>query len=362
MKRHRALRTPLRPVGRRQVLGEAVGIAATLGAAVLWPRRVAAAVASATPTDLRWTDTVRQRTLPLLLRLPAGDAPCAVVLHSHGLGGSREGGAAWGQAWCDAGFAVLHLQHPGSDSAIFRGGASGLLAAASAEQLIARAGDVRFVLDELERQQRTGAAQWQRLRLDALGLSGHSFGAVTAMAVAGQRYPVPGDLADPRPRAFIAFSPSPGPAGRSAMPLAQQFGAITRPMLLMTGSHDGDPLATPGGGRDAARSTGGYRASVYEGLPRGQRALLWLDGADHISFGGGRPGEGDRDGGFLSRFVGLKRERAASDGEQRHHALIQRTSGLWWRAHLLGDNDAAAALRGPVAREGLAGADRWAVD
>ena len=290
------------------------------------------------------------------MRWPAGDAPCAVVLHSHGLGGNRSGGAAWGTAWQEAGFAVLHLQHPGSDSEIFRGGERGLRAAASAEQLIARAADVRFVIDELTRLQRSAGVPWQRLRLDALGLSGHSFGAATTLAVAGQRYPSAADGSDPRPRAFIAFSPAPGKSGQS---LAAQFGSIKRPLLVMTGSRDGDPLD---GGRDPGRVTGDYRASVFDGLPQGARALLWLESADHMTFGGGRPGESDRDARFLARFISVKRERPAAELEAAHHALIRRTSVLWWRAQLLSDADAVAALRGKALRDELAVGDRWTID
>lgn len=93
------------------------------------------------------------------------------MLYSHGLGGSRDGGAAWGQAWADAGIAVLHLQHPGSDSDTLRNGLAALRAAASAEQLLARVRDVRFVLDEVERQAAAGVEPWRSLRLDALGLA-----------------------------------------------------------------------------------------------------------------------------------------------------------------------------------------------
>ena len=200
---------------RRRLLN--AGALAALAACTAWPRRALAAPTAT--TELRWTDPARNRTLPLLLRLPAGDAPCAVILHSHGLGGNRSGGAAWGQAWCDAGFAVLHVQHPGSDSDIFRGGASALRAAASGEQLVNRAGDVRFVIDELERQQRTGAAPWQRLRLDALGLSGHSFGALTTLAAAGQRYPTPGDFVRPAAARLHRLQPftRPGRPQRAAV-------------------------------------------------------------------------------------------------------------------------------------------------
>lgn len=317
--------------------------AAALAAAAGWPSG-----AAQTPGDPwlddRWHDAARSRTLPVRLRWPEGQGPCALVVHSHGLGGNREGGDAWGRAWRDAGFAVLHLQHPGSDTDTARQGLRALRGAASAEQLSARAADMRFVLDELERRARAGTGPWSRVRLDAIGASGHSFGAQTVLAVAGKRYPVRApNFVEARFRAFIAFSPSLGRHDRQAP--GQQFGAIERPMLLLTGSLDGDPLNHAFSGEDRAR--------VYDGLPagRGTRALLWLDGADHTTFGGGRP---------LAARRGLReRETQAVALEGTHQALIARTSTLWWRAHLLGDAAAVAALRAP---QGLAAGDRWRMD
>src|SRR5688572_2041380 len=87
--------------------------------------------------DETWQDESRSRALPLRLRWPDGTGPCALVVHSHGLGGNREGGDAWGRAWRRAGFAVLHVQHPGSDTDTLRQGLRALRGAASAEQLIA---------------------------------------------------------------------------------------------------------------------------------------------------------------------------------------------------------------------------------
>ncbi len=52
-------------------------------------------------------------------------ARCPPLLYLHGPGGNREGGDAWGQAWCEAGFVVLHVQHPGSDTEVLRSGGVG---------------------------------------------------------------------------------------------------------------------------------------------------------------------------------------------------------------------------------------------
>lgn len=298
--------------------------------------------ARAAPLDLQWNDATRDRALPLRLRLrlPEGSSACPLVLFSHGLGGSVDAGTQWAEAWAAAGIATLHLQHPGSDREVLReGGLAGLKAAAQGAQLQARVQDLRFVLDELQRR----AAEWPRLRLDRIGLAGHSFGAHTTLAVAGQRWRGVAPLEDPRPRAFAAFSPSPGPA-QGADP--QAFGAIRRPLLCLSGSLDGDPLA--GGEHAERRERGDWRRAVYDGLPVGDKAELWLDGADHMSFGGHETGR---------RLAQRRRPAPAREQAARHRALIEAVSSDWWRAQLL--DDAAARRRLSTAPAGLQGRDEW---
>lgn len=319
----------------------------TLGAGMLGlDAMLCAAQAQALPEpiDETWVDTGRRRELPMRLRWPAGARPSGAVVHSHGLGGSREGGDVWGRAWQAAGFVVLHVQHPGSDTETLRRGMSAMRRAASAEQLIARVGDMRFVLDEIERRAASGEP-WQQVPRERIGASGHSFGAQTVQAIAGKRYAArrAPDVREPRYRAFIAFSPALG-RGDTASP-AQQFGAIERPFLVITGTQDGDPLGSAMTGEDRAR--------VYEGLPSGQRALLWLEGADHMTFGGNAERR------INARAGIFRRDSEVAAHEDTHHALVARITTLWWRARLLDDAAALAALRAP---QGLAPGDRWRMD
>jgi predicted dienelactone hydrolase len=286
-----------------------------------------------------WLDSARARSLPLLIRWPDGDGPCALVLHSHGLGGNREGGDAWGRAWRDAGFAVLHLQHPGSDTEVLRSGLRALRAAASAEQLLARVADMQFAVDEVTRRAQRGEPGWSRVRLDALAASGHSFGAATVLALAGQDFSVRArSLVEPRFKAFLALSPAPGRTQNA-------FAGVRRPMLLATGSLDADAL-----GRGV---TGADRASVYEQLPAGERRLLWLDGADHMTFAGNAAQP------LRARIGPLEREPIAAGLEAQHHERIAAITTLWWRAQLQGDAASIAALRSPSA---LGPQDRWRSD
>ena len=147
--------------------------------------------------DDTWLDASRKREIPVRLRWPdamAFSGPRPVVLFSHGLGGTRDGGSVSGEAWARTGLVLLHLQHPGSDLAAVRASATsfndkaGLRAAADAQQLLARLRDVGFVLDQIALRHAARQDRWASVRPTAVGMSGHSFGAHTTLGMAGQRY------------------------------------------------------------------------------------------------------------------------------------------------------------------------------
>lgn len=328
---------------------DALGTAAALAAAACWTPRAARALQPPAFKDEAWVDAARQRELPVRLRWPAGDAPCAVVIHSHGLGGSRAGGAVWGEAWQAAGLAVLHLQHPGSDSGIWQAGLRGARKAAGVDQYLERVADAHFAIDELLRRQALGGP-WSRLRADAIGFSGHSFGARLTQALAGER-PSRGSrservarIADPRPRAFIAFSPGFNEReGLDDTAVTARFGAINRPFLAITGTDDDAMLV--------GDATNAARRAVYRGLPAGHKAQLVLAGADHMSFGGGTGLAEARGGGRL-----LRRGPQAPGLEAQHQRVVAAITADWWRWQLLGDAQASQRLQRPA---GLAAGDLW---
>jgi hypothetical protein len=120
----------------------------------------------AAPLDLDVVDDDRSRTVPIRVFLPpriAGDepTPCPVVLFSHGLGGSRAGGSFLGHHWSRRGYAVVFLQHPGSDESVWRDAPpfrrlAAMRDAASLENFTLRVGDVPAVLDHAEHSAFTG--------------------------------------------------------------------------------------------------------------------------------------------------------------------------------------------------------------
>lgn len=280
-------------------------------------------------------DAARGRDIPIRVYLPGVAGPAPVVLFSHGLGGSRAGSAFLGRHWAARGYLAVFVQHPGSDESLWRDVPAGARAAAlargaSLRSLFDRLRDVPAVLDALER--RGGdAADWLHGRVDArrVGMSGHSFGAITAQALAGQRAPGSGrSLADPRIRAAIIMSPS---SPRRGDP-ARAFGGVAIPWLLMTGTRDLAPV----GEADMAS-----RLAVFPALAPGGKYELVLDGAQHSVFTE-RPLPGD-----------------TAPRDPRHHPVILALSTAFWDAWLRGDPAARAWLDGGGAQAVLAPKDRW---
>ena len=309
------------------------------------------AVAATQVIDIEWKDGNRERVLPLKVRLPDGADSVPLVIFSHGLGGSREGGKAWGEHWSANGYLVIHLQHPGSDDALWKGPGEGapkqrLARGATAEQLLGRVDDVRFVLDEISRlRTKADAPAWiKRADLTRIAMTGHSFGALTTMALAGVRYPGPiKTLAEPRIKAFIAFSPSVQGLKRS---WPERYGEMARPFLSVTGTIDGDVMSTGSNAKN--------RAALFDAQPVGDKYRVIFDGGDHAVFGGGNW----RDGAWMSAVTGDSKNvtDAATAAIIREHT--QRITLQFLDAYLRGDVKAKAWL-GNDAVKSLGNAGEW---
>lgn len=292
------------------------------------------------PLDLRVTDANRQRDVPILVYLPADTSAAPLVLFSHGLGGNRQGSAYLGRHWAVRGYVVVFLQHTGSDDGVWKNQRPAeidraMRDAASVANLLLRVTDVGVVLDQLARWQATANHPLAgRLDLRDVGMSGHSFGAITTQAVSGQTAPGGGQpFTDHRIKAAIAFSPSEPATGSPT----QAFGRVAIPWLLMTGTKDVARL----GGSTLGASHVQKRLSVFPALPPGSKYELVLHDAEHSAFTG-RALPGD-----------------SSLRNPNHHRAILALSTAFWDAYLKGDAAARAWLDGTGPRSVLEVNDRW---
>ena len=233
-----------------------------------------------------WTDPRRDRDLPVKIYAPQGaDAP-PVVVFSHGLGGSVEAAGYLGEHLASWGFLALHVQHPGSDRAVWAGADSRPEILARLREAVRDPGvtinrfrDLPFLLDEIETRVRDG-------RLDAnprhIGMAGHSFGSHSVLAAAGRAYPAPrGTLrfADPRIDAGVLLSPPPGNRIASE-DYDAVFGQVAIPLLHVTGRADGSPLDPEVSPQD--------RLVPFRQIPAAPQILVLFDQADHRVFSGRR--------------------------------------------------------------------------
>ncbi len=288
------------------------------------------------PVDLVVKDTQRNREIPLRIYLPADKSPAPVVIFSHGLGGSKEGNPYLGQHWSARGYVAVFLQHAGSDEAVWKDvptlqRMSRLKQAASLQNTMLRLKDIPAVIDQLERwNQSSDSPLMGRMDLKRIGMSGHSFGAVTTQGVSGQRT-ARGDatFTEKRIKAAIAMSPNSPKSGGDPK---QLFGGVTIPWLLMTGTND---TAAVG---DATVES---RLAVYPALPTGGKYELVFEGGEHEA------------------FSDHQLQVTRSKRNPNHHRAILAISTAFWDAWLRDDAAARAWLDGTGPSTVLEKKDRW---
>ncbi len=286
---------------------------------------------------MEFVDAERDRVVPVRVYLPASREPAAVILVSHGLGGTRNAMSFLGKHWSEAGFAVVAMQHVGSDDSVWRDvplreRMTAMRRAASGENLLLRVGDVRFVLDELAKRNESDPVLKVRLNLERVGMAGHSFGAGTTQAVSGIRYGTRARTLryrEERIDAAVAFSPS---VPERATDLDWTFGAMDLPMFHFTGTKDDAPI----GGQ-----TPESRVKPFEHGAGSPRYLLVFEDGDHSVYGGG-------DG----RVV-------RNDRYPAWHEQLRVLTTLFWKAHLLGDETSIDGLAPERVRPLVNAKDRY---
>jgi len=312
--------------------------------------------------DLDVLDKDRDRQIPIRVYLPHDNSERPpsnpVVLFSHGLGGTRTGLAYLGKHWAARGYVAVFLQHPGTDDSVWKNvppwrRMQAMRNAASGENFLHRIDDVSAVLDQLTKWNKGPASNRQadkaagkaveqapvdvthtaslagRLDLTRMGMSGHSFGARTTQAVAGQKTPFRRkQFIEPRIKAAIIMSPSAPTRGN----IDTAFNDVQVPWLLMTGTRDEAPIGD---------QTPELRRRVFQALAPGDKFELVLHLAEHSAFTE-RALPGERQG-----------------RNPNHHRAILALSTAFWDSYLRRDESAQAWLEGDGPRSVLETDDIW---
>jgi len=251
------------------------------------------------------------REIPMKIYFPESGGPYPVIVFSHGLGGSMEGYQYLGSYWAAHGFVCAHVQHKGSDEELWKGktfgGALSMTKAMfSPENAVNRPKDISYTIDALTGLNDSEPQLKGKLDMKRLGVAGHSFGAYTTLAIAGQSFPGDKSYRDERVIAAIEMS-APGKTFRKSG-AEEAYTSIKIPMMHMTGTNDKMPF----------NENPESRLIPFKKINANNQFLLVFEGGDHMLFAG-------------------QRRKGDGSNDALYHSLIQRASAAFWLAFLKGD-------------------------
>jgi predicted dienelactone hydrolase len=231
-------------------------------------------------------DTKRNKSLPLRIIVPKSGGPFPVIVFSHGAGGSGQNYFGLTGFWASHGYVVIQPTH--NDSLELRR-ENGEPLPSGPRQLVEeylfnyqdwidRVRDITLVLDSLGDLEKRLPELKGKLDQKRIGVGGHSYGAFTTQMIGGVTLDIPGrpkaeSFGDARPRALLLLSPQ----GKSANGLTEDsWQTMTRPTMSMSGSNDSGVMG----------QLASWRRDPFTYSPAGDKYLVWIDGAFHMSFTG----------------------------------------------------------------------------
>jgi predicted dienelactone hydrolase len=220
-------------------------------------------------------------SLKIEIALPAAEPPWPLLIYSHGLGGGLSSGARWKSYWQKAGFICVSLIHENTSDAIFKLIDPKKIKDAISFTLVknqvpARCKELSSTLDYLLNPK---VLLSNYIDVKNIAVAGHSYGALTAMSLAGRESAL--NLRDQRIGAAIALSP-----GVGSLASAKTMTKVSIPFMCVTGSLDSYVEIGPEHHRIRAGVPLENRVAVFQNLPRGNKSMLFIQGADHMQFSG----------------------------------------------------------------------------
>ena len=240
--------------------------------------------------DRTLRDATRGKDVPYRVSYPQEDGQYPVIVFSHGFGGNKDSFATVSRHWAGHGYVVIQPTHADGlgrrDGDRSAGGptrgrlrAGGLVAGLNDPDRIAdRVSDLVLILDSLTEIVKATPGLEGRIDATRIGVGGHSFGAYTAMLIGGVTVDLGGkkgrSFRDQRVTCILPISAQ--GTGQQGLTRASWAG-LTIPMMTMTGTRD------QGVGGQGVE----WKKEPYTFSPPGSKYLAVIDGANHLSFGGG---------------------------------------------------------------------------
>ncbi|MHC5737635.1 alpha/beta hydrolase [Nostoc sp.] len=143
-------------------------------------------------------DISRSRRLPVDVYLPTTQnsqlttqnslsPPFPLIVISHGIASDRSTFVYLAEHLASYGFAVAVLEHPGSNAQRFQQYFAGLAGPPDAAEFINRPLDIKYLLNELQRLEKSDPTLQGKLNFQQVGAIGQSFGGYTVLTLAGAK-------------------------------------------------------------------------------------------------------------------------------------------------------------------------------
>ncbi|QLE59356.1 alpha/beta hydrolase [Nostoc sp. TCL26-01] len=137
------------------------------------------------------TPTEGNRNLPVDIYLPKTTTtsekkpPFPLIIISHGIASDRYSFIYLAEHLASYGFAVAVLEHPGSNAQRFQQYFTGLAGPPEPREFIDRPLDIKFLLNELQRLDKSDPQIEGKINFQQIGAIGQSFGGYTVLSLAG---------------------------------------------------------------------------------------------------------------------------------------------------------------------------------